>query len=102
MKGRFVPIVVAALMFIALAATFAADDDKPATDKPAAEKPATPGARAGGGVRFGDGFGGQGGLGAIGARDTFAELSAALGDVNLTIDFTLTAEQKEKIQVIVR
>lgn len=103
MKKRMLTTVIASLMFFAPAGVFAADapaaGDKPAADKPAAPTspaaPATPGARGG---RQGGGFGGPGGFG---ARDPLAQLMAALGDVNLETDFTLTPEQKEKIQAIV-
>jgi hypothetical protein len=103
MKKRLLTAVIASLMFFAPAGVFAADapaaGDKPAGDKPAAPTspatPATPGAR---GNRPGGGFGGPGGFG---ARDPLAQLMTALGDVNLETDFTLTPEQKEKIQVIV-
>lgn len=102
MKKRLIPAVIGSLMFFAPVGVFAADDpaptDKPAADKPAAPTspaaPATPGAR-------GNRQGGFGGFGGIGARDPLASLMTALGDVNLETDFTLTPEQKEKIQIIV-
>ncbi len=102
MKKRLIPAVIGSLMFFAPVGVFAADApapaDKPAADKPAAPTspaaPATPGAR-------GNRPGGFGGFGGIGARDPLTSLMTALGDVNLETDFTLTPEQKEKIQIIV-
>jgi len=66
------------------------------------------GGGAGGFGGRGGGFGGPGGFGGGGGsagamapgRDALDELLAVLADLNLTPDFTLTADQKSKIQSI--
>jgi hypothetical protein len=130
MKLHLASLVVFGLCLFGSAWTFAADDPKPATDKPAADKPATPapnpggggggaggpggrrggfggGGPGGGGLGGGGGFGGAfgGGPGGPGRgialnRDPLDELLALLGDLNLAPDFTLSTDQKAKIQTI--
>lgn len=124
MRNRALSVTLVALSLCIPASLYAADaPDKPATDKPAAEKPAQPGggggggggrrAPGGGGGGFGGGggggFGGPGGFGGgFGggnpaamlnvARDPLDELVMIIGDLNMKPDFTLTADQKTKIQ----
>src|SRR5829696_2943119 len=107
---------------LTLVASFAADEEKPADPKPAAGNTSPRGNAAGGaggqrgagggqrggaaGGRFGQGGGPGGGIGGLlgggggGTRDALSPTITILGEVNLAADFTLTAEQKEKIQAV--
>jgi hypothetical protein len=114
-------IVVLVVMLSFARCGWAADEAKP-SDKPAPTKPAPgpgaepgqpggggggPGRGLGRGGGFGGGFGGPGGAFAgpgmmrvMLSRDPMEELVYALGELNLTPDFTLTADQKTKIQSV--
>jgi len=86
---------IAAFAVCSSAWTYAADGDKPATpDKPAPEK-TTPAPRERGNPG-GPGGGRFGGF----APDPLAQTISMLGDLNLSTTFTLTNDQKEKIQAI--
>lgn len=126
MRNRALSVTLVALSLCVPASIYAADaPEKPATDKSAAEKPAQPGGGGGagggggrrqggggpgGGGAFGGGGGGFGGGGPGGfgggnpaamlnvARDPIDELIMIIGDLNMKADFTLTADQKTKIQ----
>jgi len=67
-----------------------------------AADPQQPEGRAGrrGGAGQPGGPGGFGGFGGFGQRDALAEAVGALGELNLSPKFSLTNEQKEKIQAI--
>lgn len=114
MNRRFLSLLSICAL-VAPAYAFAADDDTAPADKPAVEKPAgtapagggAPAPRGGGfgggGIgRFGGGgfFGGAGGAGAMLDRDPLREIIALLGELNLSPGFSLTQEQKEKIQAV--
>lgn len=90
------PSLVTSLLLLSGIWARGADDPKPDAPKP--DAPARPERPARGG-----GPGGRGGPGGgmmAGPRDAVTEAIAALGELNLLPDFTLTKEQKEKVQAI--
>lgn len=98
MRTILTPALVASLMLLSGIWARGADDPKPDAPKPDAparpERPARGGPGAGG-----RGFPGGGPMG-MAPRDAVTEAIAALGELNLMPDFTLTKEQKEKVQAI--
>jgi hypothetical protein len=127
MRHRILSAALVALSLSIPTYVLAADAPKPAAEKPAADKPAgdqggprqgggggggrrAPGGGGGGfGGGGGGGFGGPGGFGGGPgggnpaamldvARDPMEELIMIIGDLNMKPDFTLTADQKTKIQ----
>src|SRR5689334_10678569 len=108
---HFLICVVALLMCGICDLVMAADE--PAASQPAAQAQPRREGRAGGGGgggggggRFNRGGGGAGGFGGgpgmmgMMGRRPFDEALAALGDLNLSPDFTLTPEQKTKVQSV--
>jgi len=91
-------LALAAAAFLSMG-TLAYAQDKP-DDKTSPAAPAPGGAGGGGGGR--GGFGGPGGPGGglFGQRDALHDVLAILGDLNLSPTFTLTQDQKDKIQVV--
>jgi Spy/CpxP family protein refolding chaperone len=89
------PALFATILSLAIGSLTLADDPKPAGDNPRRERPAGERPQQGeprpGFGRFGVGFGGPGSVG---------ELMMVLSELNMSPDFTLAKEQKEKIHGI--
>jgi hypothetical protein len=86
--------IVAMVFSLGVISYSVADDPKPSTDNPRRERPAGERPQQGEPRPGGGGFGRFGMLGGPGG---VGEVMMVLGELNLTPDFTLTKEQKEKI-----